>query len=365
MTQELNDALRRICELQVQYSSENTPAMNERGVLLRGPVRSELTKLRPLLAPALGEFGGDFEVDASDGIGRKTELPWVRFCSTRMSPRATEGFYSVLHFSTDGTAVHVTVGCGSSRFIRGNSILLPDAEIDLQTAWARKVVAESFGSVAPFTDPPRFGATRRLPRSFERATAMSKRVAVTELDRTDLDDLLHAAAKRLRVIYAAQAIGRDVSPADQDEAALATAVDPIRGRPPRQGYGLSPAAKRAVELRAMNVASAWLIAEGYAVKDCSANMPFDFEAVRDGSAIKVEVKGTTADRADAILMTRNEVDLHRSERGKTALLVVSEIRLSEAGGSFTATGGKLESLVGWDIGDWVVEPTAFRLSRLR
>src|SRR5690606_15619663 len=126
---------------------------------------------------------------------------------------------------------------------------------------------------------------------------------------------------------------------------------------------LPAAAKRAVELRAMQLSEAWLAAEGFKVKDCSDNQPFDFEAVRGGTKIKVEVKGTTSDHADAILMTRNEVDLHRAERGATALVVVTKIRLLEADGIYSASGGELDCMLGWDIEQWKAEPTAFRLTR--
>jgi hypothetical protein len=100
------------------------------------------------MSASLQTFGVDFHVDASDGIGPKTELPWVRFCSLSMSPSPTEGFYCVTHFSTDGSAVHVTVGCGSSRFQKGSSVPLPDSELNAQTSWARRVVVEEFGTIA-------------------------------------------------------------------------------------------------------------------------------------------------------------------------------------------------------------------------
>ena len=213
----MKHALKRVCELQPRYSAENTTEMQERGTVLRREIKPAIEALKPSLSAALGQFGDDFHVDASDGIGRKTELPWVRFCSERMSPHPTEGFYAVLHFATDGSAVHVTVGCGSSKFHNGSSKPLPDAELDAQTAWARAVVNEQLGTLEPFVDPPEFGARRPLPRSFERATAISKRVSYADIDNTDFEVLLRQAADRLRLIYEAQSIGRDVSEADQAE----------------------------------------------------------------------------------------------------------------------------------------------------
>ena len=145
--------------------------MQEQGALLRHDLKASIEALKPSLSAALGQFGDDFHVDASDGIGRKTELPWVRFCSESRSPNPTEGFHAVLHFSTDGSAVHVMVGCGSSKFHKGTSESLPDSELDAQTAWARAVVNERLGTLEPFLDPPNFGATRPLPKSFERASS--------------------------------------------------------------------------------------------------------------------------------------------------------------------------------------------------
>lgn len=359
----MRETLERICQLQPEYSAENTPAMQERGRLVRSDLKTEVEQHAPRLAEALGSFGADLLVDASDGIGRKTELPWVRIYSRSMSPSPTEGFYCVMHFSTDGSAVHVTVGCGSSRFHKGSSVPLPDDELDAQTAWARQVIIEEFGTLVPFDHPADFGARRPLPISFQRATAISHRVAYSDIRATDFGELLNQAARRLRPIYSAQSIGRDLSDADQRELEIAAALNPLDRPFGRQGYGLTAPARKAVEKRAMDVAAQFLSANGYAVHDTSASSPFDFEATASGIPIKVEVKGTTSDRADGILMTANEVTLHRNEKGNTALIIVSSIRLSEQNGEYSGSGGNVEWLLGWDIDEWVHEPTAFRVTR--
>jgi hypothetical protein len=158
-------------------------------------------------------------------------------------------------------------------------------------------------------------------------------------------------------------MGRDLSDADQRELEVVAAIDPVRAEGRRQGYGLPAPARRAVELRAMAEAASFLQSNGYLVRDVSSSQPFDFEATKDGIQLKVEVKGTTSDRADAILMTRNEVELHRHERGKTALVIVVGVRLSEINGVYTASGGNVECLLGWNVDEWLHEPTAFRLTR--
>ena len=242
---------------------------------------------------------------------------------------------------------------------------LPDSELDAQTSWARTVVIEKLGSLAPFSDGADFGAKRKLTVSFQRATAISKRVGFDDIDSTDFEALLKEAAERLRIIYEAQAIGRDVSAADQAEIEIAEVIKPNRARDLRQGIGLPGAARKAVERRAMEVAEGWLRAQGFEVTDCSINQPYDFSAKADGKVVKVEVKGTTSDQADAILMTRNEVELHRSEKGSTALVIVSKIRLAGEAGTYVASGGDAEVFMAWDITQWELEPTAFRLTRQR
>jgi hypothetical protein len=359
----MKETLKRICELQPYYSAENTSAMQERGLLVRRSLKQQLEALEPVFAPMMGSFSTDFLVEASDGIGRKTELPWVRFCSRNMSPSPTEGFYGVVHFSTDGSAVHITIGCGSSRFLNGSSVPLPDHELDAQTAWARRILREAGWPSQPFVDAADFGAKRALPISFQRATAISRRVEYSEIDTTNFVDLFSLAAARLRAIYEAQATGRDLSEADQRQLEIAATLRPLAKKTARQGYGLPPLARIAVEQHAMDMAEAFLISAGYEVDDTSANSPFDFEACLQNKPIKIEVKGTTSDRPGSILMTANEVELHRREKGETGLIIVSNIRLTKSNGIYSCSGGDLEWLLGWDIDEWLQEPTAFRVTR--
>ena len=336
--------------------------MQERGRLIRDDLANRIRALSGPLSAGLGRFGSDFHVDASDGIGRKTELPWVRFCSEIMSPRPTEGFYCVLHFSTDGSKFHITVGCGSSKFRNGSFSRSPNSELDKRTAWIRHVVQEGAGSIEPFSDPPDFGARRPLPKSFQRATALTKSISVADLETADLEGLLVRAAKHLQLVYLAEVDGRDLAPADQDELDIKRIIKPLLPRK-GQGYGLSAADRRKVELQAMRLARDWLEHEGYRVKDTSANHSYDFKAKKGALTLKVEVKGTTSDNPESILMTRNEVDLHRAEKGTTALFIISGIRLKTDGSNKIALGGELQAYLGWDIDEWHLTSTAYRVEK--
>ncbi|GAA6147751.1 DUF3578 domain-containing protein [Pseudooceanicola nitratireducens] len=359
----MRNTLRRICELQPSYSSENTHEMQERGRLVRQDLVRDIRALREPLARALGTFGRDFFVEGSDGIGRKTELAWTRFCSEEMSPRPTSGFYVVLHFSTDGSGVNIAVGCSSSKFHNGYSIVLPLDELDKRCEWAREIVLEDHGSLRSFTDLNDFGARAKLPKSFERACALVKKIAYDDIEDDVVERHLVESAEMLRSIYSAQRLGRELSPADQTELDILDVTRPASNVRKGQGFGLNAKERQAVELRAMDVVEDWLRTQGYRLSDTSATKPYDFEAKKEGETLFVEVKGTTSDKADSIAMTHGEVALHRREKGRTALMIVTSIRLQKDAVQPKASDGKLETLIRWNIDDWLLEPTAFRLSR--
>lgn len=356
------DTLGRICELQSSYSSANTPAMQERGRLIRHDLADAFRALHEPLSKALGDYASAFDVDASDGIGRKTEAPWVRIFARSMSPAPTAGFYVVVHFSRDGGAVFVTVGCGSTVWKNGDLVAESDEALKQRTDWGRGVILQEVGTLAPFTDVISLGASAPLPRTFEKATCIAKRLTPSTLREEEFVDLLIKATERLSEIYDAQRIGRDVTPAEIDADELEMIANPTRPKQRGQGLGLSADERRAVEIQAMRVAKIWLEAQGYKVRDRSVTHSYDYDAEREGT-IKIEVKGTTSDTDEEILMTRNEVELHRRERGRTGLIIVSGIRVDRSNGNVSATGGRVRAEIGWDIDAWVLSPMAYRVSQ--
>ncbi len=360
----MKTTLIRICELQRLYSSSNTPEMQERGQLIRQTLPSEFRLLDTRLRDALEKYSDDLEVGASDGIGRKTEAPWVRICSKVMSPSPTEGYYSVVHFARDGSAVFLTLGCGSTVWSQnGDLIPISDEALARKTDWARQVLIEQFGTLQPFTDVIQLGAKAKLPRTFEKATIVAKRFPVGELNETQLADCLIQSVEWLRVIYDAQTTGRDVRQPDADALVLQGLSSPTKALRRGQGIRISAEDRKLIEMRAMDLAREWLEDNGYSVKDTSQTASYDFEASLHDQKIKIEVKGTTSDEADAIFMTRNEVDIHRAETGQTGLILVSSIRIDSSEGHKVATGGIVTADIGWDIEQWDLEPMAYRVTR--
>lgn len=355
--------LQRVCELQKQYSSDNTPAMQERGVLVRSSLAQDLRDELPYIASVFGDLAQELSVEGSDGIGRKTQAPWVRIYCPSMSPSAREGFYMVIHFAADGSSVFLTVGCGSTVWTGGDLKAISDDELQRKTAWARSVILDRWHSLEPFTDKIDLGAKAPLPKTFEKATALAKRFPAASLSHQDFRDSLLLAAERIAEIYRSQRSGRDVSPADLETSEINAVLRPLRASGRRQGFNLSGAERKAVELQAMDVAKDWLEQRGYEWDDHSSTDSFDLLASKNGISHKVEVKGTTSDICDAIVMTKNEVDLHSREKGTTALAVVSSIRLDRKAEPVQASGGSIEMLWEWDIDEWTREAIAYQIKR--
>jgi hypothetical protein len=106
--------IQRIAQPQLQYSSTSTPAMWERGLIIQQGLPDLLRGRIDVFKASIGRFAEDLVTEGRDGMGRKTEVPWVRFYSRSLSPSATMGFYVMLYFALDGRTFFVTVGCGST-----------------------------------------------------------------------------------------------------------------------------------------------------------------------------------------------------------------------------------------------------------
>lgn len=107
-----------------------------------------------------------------------------------------------------------------------------------------------------------------------------------------------------------------------------------------QGFGLSQAERRAVELRAMKVARELYENAGWKVIDKSSSQSFDFLATKTGNERFIEVKGTTGE-GRSIVLTHGEVKHVRSNRASSALVVVSNIILENNKGDLLAKGGTI------------------------
>jgi len=113
-----------------------------------------------------------------------------------------------------------------------------------------------------------------------------------------------------------------------------------------QGYEADPLVRRAVELRAMDLADAHYRAQGFAVENTSAAKFYDLRCTRDGAEVRVEVKGTRNDGSE-VEVTIGEVENARGTGWRTDLFVVSAIAVSREDGVIGAYGGSIHIVEGW------------------
>ncbi len=127
-----------------------------------------------------------------------------------------------------------------------------------------------------------------------------------------------------------------------------------------QGFGLSQAERKAVELRAMQVARALYEDTGWEVIDKSSSQPFDLLATTGALERFIEVKGTTGEGLSVIL-THGEVRHIRGNPKSSALVIVSGIVLGKQNGKWQAQGGTITKHQDpWKLKDECLSPTQYR-----
>ena len=168
----------------------------------------------------------------------------------------------------------------------------------------------------------------------------------------------------LRDIYDWKPSGkRRLRPIEVGEVEIAEPKSKRRRSGSGQGRLVDPAKKKAIELRAMAVATEHYEKLGYVVEDTSrknANntAPFDLLCVRDPEERKVEVKGTTQS-PQSVNVTANEVKSARDSESETDLFVLHGINAFKESGEFRAEGGESIILTNWIPEDEQLTPTAF------
>lgn len=362
----MRDLVQEVLDLQLEHSSENTPAMARRGVLIRDEIPSEIRSWKAAQASALLPFRGRLNVQGRDGTGLKTFVPWVRIHSPELSPSAQNGWYVVYLFKADGSGVFLCLSHGSTRFDGGDFIPRSAAEAAALMTWARSEFsadAEALG----FEIGVDLGSDGRLSRAYETTTAFSIYYPRSDLpsDEEFASDALKCVGL-LGQVYRQVELGRGPENESPDVREAIAALEEL-ARPklevpalsrPGQGLKLSAADRQLIENHAMLAAKNWLIANGFEnITDTHLARPFDYMATKDGVEHIVEVKGTTASLG-SILLTANEVRVHRDRHPNNLLLVVHDIDLLEMRAK--ASGGLVHAVLSWDIDGANLEPLSYR-----
>jgi hypothetical protein len=353
-----------VLDLQLQHSSRNTPEMAERGKLIRDAIPEEIRGWAAARSHAVLPFKGRLNVQGRDGTGLKTFVPWVRIYSPELSPSAQSGWYVVYLFRQDGDAVALCISHGSTRFDGGDFKPRTAREAASLMQWGRRLIGTQAASIGMQTGVD-LRSPEKLSRAYESTTAFSKtytRKAIPD------DDVLARDAERavalLGELYRAQALGSAPYSEPPELKEAVTALERI-SRPGSltasngQSFGLNAAERAAVEKRAMDMALAWLAANGFVgIRDVHTTHSVDFLAVRNGVEHAIEVKGTTSSLGKVIL-TANEVALHHKTHPDNLLIVVHNIELHEL--RTQAVGGMVHVLDPFLIDDCVLIPLSYML----
>lgn len=360
----MREKFAEVLDLQLEYSSLKTPAMDRRGQLIRNEIPDEMRGWPAAAIGAAEPFCGRLNVQGRDGTGPKTFIPWVRIHSPELSPSATMGWYVVYLFEADGGGVHLCISHGSTRFDGSAFVQRRPEEIAPLMIWSRNLLGAE-ATHAGFGPGVNLSSYGDLAIAYEASTAFSRRYARDDLpdDRTLTEHAVRAVSL-LGQLYRSIELGQGPEADPPDVVAAQMAIEaigrPLSKRKSGQSFGLTGAERQLVELYAMTMAQGWLSDNGFtSIKDVSAKRPTDFEAKRDGVSYSIEVKGTTGG-PDTVLLTRNEVELHRQCFPTNVLIVVHSIQLLSM--RKKAAGGELLAKIGWHIKDSALTPIAFRCS---
>lgn len=126
----------------------------------------------------------------------------------------------------------------------------------------------------------------------------------------------------------------------------------------KQGRGLTYAQKKAIEKRALEVAMAHFQTLGFLdIRDVGDQASYDLTMIKDGLIHFVEVKGTTG-AGQAVILTRNEVEVHKTYYPQNALALVRGIKLEKSDPP-TADGGELVLFLPWKLSIEDLEPVVY------
>ena len=353
------EIVKKICELQPKWSSENTAEMKKRGELVRGEFTDFISSMEPKLSKALGMAFHDISFEGKDGVGRKTDVPWSRFYSKSRSKSATQGWYVVYLFPTDGKGVYICLEHGSSRLENGSFVPRTDSELKQLSDWGYSAVQHLIQQDTNIITSINLNSKLKLAQSYEKSVVVAKYYSIDNFPSPqEFERDACYFAELLGQLYFDEEMGR--SP-EQDDAIVALAKSASSSPKAGQGFNLTGPERKVVELQAMEVAKKYLENSGYAVEDLSANNPFDYAATKAGKSIPVEVKGTTSN-AGSIVLTRNEVELHKNAYPDNMLLVVSNIDLNRNGNKPTASGGQLHIHSPWFIDESQLKVISYEYS---
>jgi MrcB-like, N-terminal domain/Domain of unknown function (DUF3883) len=366
-TYNLSPLFERIFALQDVYTHENSPAMQERGIL----IRSNIPDLLKAKLSNLRRNSGikDLSIEGSDGTGLKSEVPWIRLYSPNQSKSAQDGWYVVFLFHANGEGVSLTLQHASTQNLsmnRGADFRPRTSEqIRELMLWASKQIPnDSFNRIG-LKRSFSLGARGRVGRSYEETNVCGFSYLKNFVPSDDevFGDVVFLL-KLLKVLYLASESDVQmpgIKPPEikllENEIEIAAGNGGKVGRK-RSNFNLSGIERKVIEKHAVKVAIDSLKELGFRnIKDVGKTESYDLVAEKDGNLFIFEVKGTTSN-GDRIILTRNEVMTHQQVHPNNGLIIVKLIRLV-GGLRPRASEGKAVIFSPWQIKTENLKPLAF------
>lgn len=341
--------------------------MKRRGEIIRNEMHQWLLRNCKAIASLMGPVGNDLDIKGKDGVGPKSRIPWVRFFSSARSPNPREGWYCVYLFRANGSGFYLGLCHGATRWEGGE--FKPRSEIELTNLvnWARQELSSDISNDPQLVKDIALDAPDAdLGKAYERCTAVAIFYSIASIPSNN--QLLKDAqkfARLLSILYDAEDLGRAPYSAELQTRFFEKRRDKVRFESPEhtsgQGFGLTQAERKAVELRAVELAANHLELEGFAIQDVSRNRPYDFIAEKDGNKFIVEVKGTTG-HWRSIFLTHSEVAAHKKHHPLNVLLIVHSIILERRSKLPKASAGILKEFTGWTINDANLKALTYQYS---
>ncbi|MEV5652935.1 DUF3578 domain-containing protein [Nocardia sp. NPDC052254] len=308
-----------------------------------------------------------WETEGSNGKGGAAEVPWSRCFDRKLSPRAGTGWYLVYLFSATGDAVYLSLNQGTTTWDvdRKDFTFRPASQLKQRVAWARKSLSNAGMIPAEAFQPIDLSARQRLGRVYEVGNVHGIRYAVDAMPtESQLRDDFVAMTQLLATLYDANAVylPGDEPPeiADVELATEEASGNTRRRQKTGQGFRLSYAENKAIEMRAVEVATEYFVKElGYVVTYTGDKKPYDLLAEKDSELLTVEVKGTVSPGSQ-ILLTFGEVQHHLEVYPDNALVVVHSIELDREQSPPIATGGVREVTRPWKVDEQALRPISYK-----
>jgi hypothetical protein len=344
--------------------------MKRRGILIRKEIANTLNGNLDRFKSKYEIAIEDLWVQGKDGDGNKSEIPWVRLASKELSPSATKGWYVVFLFSAKGSNCYLSLGHASTTYDgdsmerRYQKALAPEVAEGLMR-WGREKLKLKDIKNSRLKFARNLESKGNLAEAYDRTSLCGfeyrkESIPADEQIISDVEFLLGLLSRIYQMQETDPTIPGNESPEHQEAiAAIAQAAGRNLTGPRRQGRSRLPQAhKKLIEEHAVEVAITQLKKKGFTnIKDVGKNHSYDIAAKLNGIDYYIEVKGTIS-LGEKVVLTKNEVLLHKQEHPNNALIVVSEINLDRSEPP-SVKGGKVLFISPWKINESDLEALGY------